>query len=243
VHNRWRVDDSDTLITTNTTIPFSYVRDIKLTAAVDMTQDYVIDNGRLLWANPNLYLESSNGAAINTGYKPNFNTSIECRLMTFTSGSNGDPFGAKTAAYYNPNVIGFGIITRGKAISGFMLGNKQDDSVVRPLTTGQWYEMYLNANGLARVDSQEYNLGTPAALPDLPLSMFGCNNYGNQSSIDARFSYLKIMETDFVVLHMVPVPAGLRIGNYTVPSNGMWDMVEQKFYQNSGTGEFIYGRD
>ena len=37
VHNRWRVDDSDTLITTNTTIPYSYVHDIKLTAVVDMT--------------------------------------------------------------------------------------------------------------------------------------------------------------------------------------------------------------
>ena len=41
----------------------------------------------------------------------------------------------------------------------------------------------------------------------------------------------------------VPVPIGLKIGDFVVPENGMWDIVEQKFYGNMGTGEFIYGVD
>ena len=46
-----------------------------------------------------------------------------------------------------------------------------------------------------------------------------------------------------IVMHLVPVPAGLQIGDYTVPSNGMFDIVSQKFYGNSGTGEFEFGTD
>ena len=42
---------------------------------------------------------------------------------------------------------------------------------------------------------------------------------------------------------MVGVPCGLKIGDFVVPENGMWDIVEQKFYGNMGTGEFIYGVD
>jgi hypothetical protein len=46
-----------------------------------------------------------------------------------------------------------------------------------------------------------------------------------------------------LVRHFVPVPCGLKIGDFVVPENGMWDIVEQKFYGNDGTGEFIYGVD
>ena len=53
----------------------------------------------------------------------------------------------------------------------------------------------------------------------------------------------KIYEDDMLVRHFVPVPYGLQIGDFVVPSNGMWDIVEQKFYGNMGTGDFIYGVD
>lgn len=53
----------------------------------------------------------------------------------------------------------------------------------------------------------------------------------------------KIYEDDVLVRHFVPVPCGLQIGDFIVPSNGMWDIVEQKFYGNMGTGDFIYGVD
>ena len=58
-----------------------------------------------------------------------------------------------------------------------------------------------------------------------------------------RTYYFTIKDGSNVVRNLIPVPAGLQIGNYTVPSNGMWDVVEQKFYANSGTDDFIYGID
>ena len=64
------------------------------------------------------------------------------------------------------------------------------------------------------------------------------------SANDFMYVYdVKIYEDDTLVRHFVPVPCGLKIGDYTVPENGMWDIIEQKFYGNSGTGEFLYGSD
>ena len=59
----------------------------------------------------------------------------------------------------------------------------------------------------------------------------------------ARSFYTKIYQNGVLVRHFVPVPCGLQIGDFVVPSNGMWDIVEQKFYGNMGTGDFIYGVD
>lgn len=55
--------------------------------------------------------------------------------------------------------------------------------------------------------------------------------------------YYKLFKAGSLICHLVPVPTGLQIGDYTVPSNGMWDVVTQQFFGNSGTGKFSYGRD
>jgi len=43
--------------------------------------------------------------------------------------------------------------------------------------------------------------------------------------------------------HFVPVPKDLVIGDFTVPSHGMFEIVEQRFYPNAGTGDFDIDRD
>ena len=58
-----------------------------------------------------------------------------------------------------------------------------------------------------------------------------------------RWYNVQIYNNSVLLRHFIPVPAGMVIGNYTVPSNGMWDIVEQRFYRNYGTGDFIYGVD
>ena len=64
----------------------------------------------------------------------------------------------------------------------------------------------------------------------------------NRKSILSIYSF-KIWDKDVLVRHFVPVPYGLQIGDFVVPSNGMWDIVEHKFYGNMGSGDFIYGVD
>ena len=52
-----------------------------------------------------------------------------------------------------------------------------------------------------------------------------------------------IMEDNNLIMKLVPVPTNLQIGSFTVPSNGMFDIVNQQFYANQGTGTFTYGKD
>ncbi|MBR1380602.1 MAG: hypothetical protein IJ560_03360, partial [Alphaproteobacteria bacterium] len=247
VHNRWRVDDSDTLITTNTTIPFSYVRDIKLTAAVDMTQDYVIDNGRLLWANPNLYLSNaeSEQSYINTGVVPTMDTAIECRIMyvgASSGGSGGNPFGARdTNSVMGNGTNAFGFYCANNYLSGFNYG----DNVFRKIySNGEWRVMYLNANGAARIDDTEYNL-TPVAttLTSRPMYMFSFNQAGTPQVGRMKISYCKLWHGNVLYRHWVPVYAGMQIGNTHITQNGMFDMVEQKLYPPLRGSGFTYGRD
>lgn len=67
------------------------------------------------------------------------------------------------------------------------------------------------------------------------------STWNYQTGID--YFALQFSKNNQIIRSFVPVPQGLKIGNFTVPSNGMYDMVEQKFYPNAGTGEFIYGKD
>ena len=79
-----------------------------------------------------------------------------------------------------------------------------------------------------------------------PLVLFGYSNptYANVPYNNYIYMYeAKLYEDDVLMRHFVPVPACMRVGDFVVPENGMWDIVEQKFYGNSGTGSFIYGKD
>ena len=60
----------------------------------------------------------------------------------------------------------------------------------------------------------------------------------------ARLYNCKIYDTNNnLIYYLVPVKQGLIIGNYTVPSNGLFDIVTQTFFANQGSGTFIFGKD
>ncbi|MBO5696253.1 MAG: hypothetical protein J6S06_01950, partial [Alphaproteobacteria bacterium] len=56
-----------------------------------------------------------------------------------------------------------------------------------------------------------------------------------------KIYYFKVYDNGKLVRNFVPVRQGAVINEFVVPSNGMWDIVEQKFYPNAGTGNFVYG--
>lgn len=58
-----------------------------------------------------------------------------------------------------------------------------------------------------------------------------------------KFYGIKIWSGGVLCEDVVPVPAGLKIGSFTVPSNGLFDMVKQQFYQNQGEETLPIGRD
>ncbi len=56
-----------------------------------------------------------------------------------------------------------------------------------------------------------------------------------------KIYYFKVYDKGKLVRNFVPVYKGAKIGEFIVPENGMWDIVEQKYYSNAGTGNFTYG--
>ena len=206
-------------------------------SACDIDGDYCIVNGVLYWADPDLYLTSGQSQYINTGVVPDLNTAIEIE-MADKSSLTYSLFGVKTGTLATTDT-GFGIsLTSGNF--GFFRNGSSTSAIAKDSN----YHVYYLSNTEASVDGVSYNF-SPATEPisgQYPMYMFGTNHKGSANDKPISVKYLKIWSGSTLTHHFVPVPTGLVIGNYTVPSNGMFDIVTQTFYGNSGVGNFTYGK-
>lgn len=209
----------------------------KTYSACDIDGDYCIVNGNLYWADPDLYLTSGQSQYINTGVVPDLNTAIEIE-MADRSSLTYSLFGVKTGTLATTDT-GFGIFLTNDNFGFFRNGTSM---VAIPKDNN--YHVYYLSNTEASVDGVSYNF-SPATEPisgQYPMYMFGTNHKGSANDKPISVKYLKIWSGNTLTHHFVPVPSGLVIGNYTVPSNGMFDIVTQTFYGNGGIGNFTYGK-
>ena len=206
-------------------------------SACDIDGDYCIVNGNLYWADPDLYLTSGQSQYINTGVVPDLNTAIEIE-MADKSTLTYSLFGVKTGTLATTDT-GFGIFLTNGNFGFFRNGTSM---VAIPKDNN--YHVYYLSNTEASVDGVSYNF-SPATEPisgQYPMYMFGTNHNGSANDKPISVKYLKIWSGNTLTHHFVPVPSGLVIGNYTVPSNGMFDIVTQTFHGNGGVGNFTYGK-
>lgn len=217
---------------------------------------YVIEDGKLLWANPNLYLLGDGNSYINTGYIPNGNTTVDLTYERIKEESelftDSFIFGARTA--YAQNALN--LFTE-RSDPRFDYGSKgyvQSES-------GQWVGLnagrvytyiedntycvqYVHPNGT--LTGTVFSTPVQEFTPGLEMFIFNANTNGSPASYVSKLKVytFKIFDEDSnLVRHFVPVPSGLHIGDYVVPSNGMWDIVTQQFYGNQGTGTFSFNQD
>ena len=210
------------------------------------TTNYTCDeSGRLIGANENIYLESTGTQKINTYVLPSLT------LVTNIG----------VTMNMNTGFIVFGIMDIAKDIETYRLFNYlgkiyfdingwqsrligTNDSFMQnkyyEFETGNFYVKNL-------ISGEEFSKKKLERLSFIPeakhsIWIFGDNQYPEPYA-SGKIYFLKIWDNDVLIRHFVPVPCGLKIGDFVVPSNGMWDIVEQKFYGNMGTGEFIYGVD
>ena len=221
------------------------------------TTNYTYDeSGQLIGANENLYLEKKYSQApfINTGIigdKDNLSFNIKYKFQNVPKPNEWAVlFGNKisnpgTQDDHNVYMIVFfnntARIFTNSAENGF-------PTYTLRLKNNEFYDMYIS--------QQEIILNGNQLQKDSGIIRVGEKNTSNIALFNSKaspretpltyelsiFSF-KIWDNDILVRHFVPVPCGLKIGDFVVPENGMWDIVEQKFYGNSGTGEFIYGVD
>lgn len=200
--------------------------------------DYIIKDGKLVWANPNLYLRFPARQSASDGVGcPIIDTGI---LITDIS------FGlqVKYRAYKTPfeGMLLLGNISSYRfqkdRISIFGKTNEFSTLLNNSICTLKW-------DGPAGLATLELGDGRIETIQSVAGTNIGSSTQklGSTWNYQTGFDYycFKIFQNNDLIQHLVPVPAGLKIGDYTVPSNGMWDIVEQKFYGNSGTGEFTYG--
>ena len=210
----------------------------KVYSSCDLTSDYCITNGKLYWADPKLYLQSTGDQHIDTGVVPDLNTAIEIEMADVSNLTYG-LFGVKTDTLATTDT-GFGI-----SLSDGKFGFFRNGTSVSAISKDNQYHVYYLSNTSASIDGVAYNFA-PASSPinaQRTMYMYGFNHNGTAVDKSISIKYLKIWSGDTLVRHFVPVPQGLVIGNYTVPKNGMFDIVNQTFYEaTGGLGNLQYGK-
>lgn len=214
---------------------------------VSDVDDYVIMDGKLIAADCNIYLESTGTQWIDTETVPKDYTSSEVT------------FHMKEINQYNKFAGIFGTMERIDYTTG-NAGYARYYIRYLPQYSAYWYALgqtiiepkvhtnkttvILDAtNHQIIIDKEKHTANVNMLDKNTSHSYLFSENGETGGGAPVKIYSTKIYEHDTLVRHFVPVPYGLQIGNFVVPENGMWDIVEQKFYGNMGTGDFIYGVD
>lgn len=224
-------------------------------------QDYIIENGKLLWANPNLYLQNTANSYIDTGVLADSNTQaiLEYRIDDFkeiASSTRNYIISGSTSYQQMANFYASFWAQGSPANARYWLNTSNRGSATAAGTafadTTAKYKLTLNGTNIdtnsyvLKDDGTTYtytnNAGT--ITQDRDIRIFNrTNNPVSASSFLGKIYNCIINQNGITVRHFVPVPAGLKIGDFFVPSNGMFDIITQTFYGNIGTGGFSYGYD
>ncbi len=199
----------------------------KVYSAYDTSNFYDIQNGQLLSANENISVQGLAGV-INTGFYPNQDTRVEAKYTNSTLNTKLWVFNAGN--YY-------GVQNFSNSVVGISMYYNSTNYRYGPggYLQNQTFWIDMNKNSL-KARCTRYPDWTTKTAPyvnfqsDVPLQIFP----GSTANTSFKVYYLKIYDNGVLVRHFVPVFTGLQIGNYVVPKNGMWDIVEQRFYPPEG---------
>lgn len=211
---------------------------------IDLSETYIKVNDRymfngnqnykeLLDCNPNIYLQSSGTQYIDTNISGVVSTELDAKgvldnlvsqvvLGRYSSGPNffGQFGTSKKWGVGSDWLSNLSYMNRGKFLVNF---NSKGIS--------------FTYNGIT------YNRSTGSAQPNRNIFIFACNDTSKYYANVNVYSLKIYNSNNELIRNFVPVPEGLQIGSYKVPSNGMFDIVTQTFFENKGSGEFIWGVD
>lgn len=208
--------------------------------------DHLILDGKLVFADPKVYLlsDSTAGTYINTRLRAQNFSQIECTYQVVgTSPAYACVFGGRVGAgdceiewrkMANPSrwKFGYGSQALFYADAATMFDKhtvRYDDGVV-----------YFDGESVITGVSESAFEGMRQVY------LFALNDHGlvnTDAKAACKIYRIRFAVNDEWVRDFVPVPAGLVIGNFTVPAAGMFDTINQQFFGNSGDGSFIYGKD
>lgn len=250
--------DTSTLTKVRTNLPFyigtwsdnaSY--GTPFNGSIDLKETYIKVNGQywfngnpnykeLLDCNPNVYLQSDGfGQYIQTNIHATGDTEVSTSFSVAQTETLSSIFSSRTSY----NTANFSLSSREQGIltAYYNKSNRDIPNFIVQPNRRTYIDMIKN-----NISVDNINYGSIANYDSftasIPLRFFAL-----ATSTPSYFLNGKLYRTNIVngddKYDFIPVPEGLQIGSYKVPSNGMFDIVEQKFYANSGSGEFIWGVD
>lgn len=177
------------------------------------------------------YIQSSGTQYINTGFKPNNNTRVQCKFELLESGRAYGIFGSRIG-YQN---TAFDLFANGQNSSKYF----QDDygsNVNAPMaSTLGIYEIDKNKN-VTNINGNIYTFPSSTFQSNYNMYILGINTAGstNNQLGSLKIYSCQIYDNDILIRDFVPCK--------TIEGTvGLYDIVNGVFYTNAGTGSFIAG--
>jgi len=180
------------------------------------------------------YIESNGTQYITLDYKASNNTSSEGKYQ-LTAITTTMLFGSRTSSTSNFYGLNWGGSTANPAYY-----NSYNSGVITNKTIDTNIHTFHKDKAILYIDNTKLSTHTNTASFTTPYNMvvFGCNTNGTVGLFtSARIFYLQFYDYDTLKIDLVPC--------YRKSDNviGLYDLVNDKFYTNEGTGQFTKGAD
>lgn len=188
------------------------------------------------------YIESTGSQYIDTGVKATGKTTVDIDFVYIPSGNNIAMYrmflGLRESNFNFLFCINENSIFGGdyKIQSNLNIPNKTFDFTERnnlkTKINNNKYELYIN-------DIKEKEVAIQDFSSTINMYMFAFNWDGEATTRAAKFKFYKckIYDNDLLIRDFIPVKR--KVDNVI----GMYDLVEGKFYENNGTGNFVSGKE
>ena len=178
------------------------------------------------------YIKSSGTQYIDTGFKPNQNTKIIISVA-FLGSAGENVLGSRNSSSDTTNR--FGIITFG---SSSKIGSFFGSTATQSISLDSSIHNYTLSKAGLSVDGVSYGGAYTASFScTYPITLFAWNNGSNGIvKNSSKIVDCKIFSGEVLVRNFIPCknPSGVV---------GLYDVIENQFYQNAGTGSFVAGAE
>lgn len=180
------------------------------------------------------YLESSGTQYIDTGFIPNNNTRLIAQ-MKLEAGYSYTALGARTSA--TSNAFAFGASKNGYYVSQYGNTSSANAILSTDLNTTDPFVIDKNKH-LTYFNGDLVHTATESTFnAPYPMTLFAVNNNGTISNKSVMsLYYCQIYDDGIIVRDFVPCKNSSNV-------LGLYDLVNDMFYTNAGTGEFTAGSD
>nr|DAK59068.1 MAG TPA: hypothetical protein [Caudoviricetes sp.] len=169
------------------------------------------------------YIQSTGAQYVDTGFKPNQDSRVLIKLSTSETGSH-TVFGADLGWTDDGFALGVGFTHYGK-----------ETGTISGLNNGSPHEVDFNKNIISMDGNPVLTMGNSTFSVPHNLALFANNRAGGiQEKTTMVLYYCQIYNGNIVIRDYIPC-------KNAAGAVGLYDLIGQKFYGNSGTGVFTAG--